>query len=160
MNRPVLIAAVAAAVVIAGGVGAYLAARPASSGPAPTSFTIHGSLSIANNFAGSIAYGDGTSCHGGGGFADLQAGTAVQVANATGQTIATGALGWSQANRVTMSAPAMGIPSTPVVASCEMSFTIPDVPDGLPSYTLTISHRPPHVVQAGEAHERVQLSIG
>ena len=160
MKRSVLIAA-AAAIVIAGAAGTYLAFRPVDASPTPAAFTIHGSLAIANNFTGSIAYdGEGTGCHGGGGFSDLLPGTAVQVANVTGQIVATGSLGWSQAVSATMTAPALGVDATPVVVSCEISFTVPNVPDGLTSYILTISHRPAHVVTASEAHDRVQLNIG
>ncbi|MFE0025210.1 hypothetical protein [Amycolatopsis sp. NPDC059021] len=156
------------AVVVAAllsGLAVYIAVvkRPHASSaggqPAPATFTLRGSVTINNNLAGSIGY-DGTSCRGGGGFSDLTPGTAVVVANGTGQILATGSLGTTLTAVTTMSAPLAGLPAAPFVTGCVLSFAVRDVPDGLPSYVLTISHRGSRVIPASEAHDGVRLVIG
>jgi hypothetical protein len=120
-----------------------------------TTFQLTGSITIIDSSNGE--YGDlsiadeGDSCEGTGAYSDLSSGTAVIVANPQGQTVATGTLQAGQSNSTTSSGPA---------DRCTMSFTVPNVPLGLSSYTVTISHRGSQVVSAAEAASGVELTIG
>lgn len=163
MTRRQLIGmAAAAAILAAGGVAIGLALgsdSPAdgSSGSVPT-FTIRGSISISNNFAGSIRY-EGTSCRGGGGFSDLTPGTAVTVKNGTGQVVATGALGTTVTAMTTVPSVVAGLPNT-VVGACTLNFAVQNVPGGLDAYVLTVSHRGDRVLRPAEARGDVKLTVG
>lgn len=160
MAAKLLIGIAAALGLAAGGVvaGLALTSDPTSSSPS-TTFTLRGSVTIENNNAGSIGY-TGANCHGAGGFSDLVPGTAVTISNTTGQVVATGALGTTRTTSTVMSAPAIGLSATPYVTGCTMSFAVQNVPDGLPSYVVTISHRAGHVVPGAVARDDVKLSIG
>lgn len=151
--------AIVAGVVVILGVAAFaiLVNRPTESSTADT-FTLRGSISIASDFSGGINY-DGTKCSGSGGYSDLTPGTAVTVANQTGQVIGTGALGTSRPVMTTVPVAISGLPNS-VLGACILNFAVQNVPDGLSSYVLTISHRGARVVPAAEAHDGVKLTIG
>ena len=97
-------------------------------------------------------------CKGKGGYSDISPGSEVTVKNATGQVVATGAL-----TRGTVGA---SLPTTfagqPVklIVSCAMTFEVPKVPDGLPSYSVTVTHRGTQVIPKDQAHGEVRLTLG
>lgn len=152
--------------IAATGLAVYFSAHTTSTTPTAAvaekkTFTISGSIKIPNNFAGSIDY-VGNQCHGGGGYSDLTPGTAVTVADSTGAIVSTGSLhAGSRADKTTISAaPEIGLKSDQeVVASCTVSFTATDVPEGLPQYVITVSHRGSQVVSAAEAHGEVNFTL-
>lgn len=113
-----------------------------------SSFVLNGTITVSGGPDTVATSSDGTGCQGTGGYSDITPGTAVTVANAQGQVIATGALGSGV------------MASSGELDACSLSFTVPDVPDGLPSYSITISHRGPQVVPSTEAHSGVALSLG
>lgn len=164
MARTAIVASVAAVVAAGIATAAVLlftsspTAAPEPATTSPATFTLRGSLTVANNLKGSISY-KGTNCEGGSGYSDLTPGTAVTVGNSTGQVVATGAIG-STYTATTVVSGVAGLPAAPMVTSCVLSFTVQGVPEGLPSYVVTVSHRGARVVQASEAHDRVDLSIG
>jgi hypothetical protein len=132
------------AIVVAAGI--ILGAIALTGGFAPDEFTLRGNITITDDdtFAPGIL-SDGATCQGTGGYSDLSPGTAVIVADPTGRVVATGAL----ANGVDLGA-----------GSCMLPFSVPGVPGGLASYSVTVSHRGTQVVGPGEAHSGVLLSIG
>lgn len=133
---------VAALAVVAVALGIFAAVGEASS----TTFTLTGSLIIVDQ--SSLLpdqQTDTDNCFGTGGFADLVPGTAVVVQDPTGRTIATGSLGTGRRD--------------PVSGACLMPFTVPDVQDGLASYSVTISRRGTQVVSSADAHRGVVLTI-
>jgi hypothetical protein len=135
-------------------------AVPTSAAAEKNTFTISGSIKIPNNFGGSIAY-EGNQCHGGGGYSDLTPGAAVTVSDSAGAIVGTGSLhAGTRADMTTLSAgPELGLKGGPVVASCTVSFTVTDVPDGLPQYVVSVSHRGSQVVSAAEAHGEVLFTL-
>lgn len=114
----------------------------------PTTFTLHGSVTLIPTIGlYDVLFGAGT-CQGEGPYSDLSPGTAVLVANAQGQTVGTGSL-------------ESGIPQPgDVVNNCMLPFDVAGVPIGLASYSVTISHRGTQVVSPNEAHAGVALTIG
>ncbi|OAP26147.1 hypothetical protein [Amycolatopsis sp. M39] len=92
-------------------------------------------------------------CQGTGGYSDLTPGTAVKVSDGAGHVIATGSItsGTAQTSYVY---------DHNVVTGCQLGFTVNDVPDGLPSYVLTISHRGDQYLTADRAHAPISLTIG
>lgn len=109
-------------------------------------FTMTGTLILVDQTSlGASAQVDKAPCEGTGGFSDLSSGTAVLVQDSTGQILATGSL--KDGHRDGAS------------GACLMPFTVPDVKDGLSSYSVTISHRGTQVVSAADAHGDVILSI-
>jgi hypothetical protein len=97
-------------------------------------------------------------CSGKGGYSDLTAGSAVTVQNPTGKVVATGALA---TGTVAASLPTTfaGQPIT-LIVSCALSFEVRDVPDGLSSYSVTVTHRGTQVIPNGQGHGFVRLTIG
>ncbi|HEY3712850.1 MAG TPA: hypothetical protein VGL64_25960 [Amycolatopsis sp.] len=161
------ILAAAVALLAAAAVGAtvtYLAVKPANTaaatpGPvASSTFLMSGSVTIRNDFAGSLAFPDRSTCQGGGGFSDLTTGTAVKVSDGTGHVVATGALNTGAPSTTTLSNTLVG--DAKVTSACVLGFTVNDVPDGLSSYVVTVSHRGDRVVSPTEAHAGVELTIG
>jgi len=124
--------------------------------PKPT-FTLRGSITLMDPNANlsyhiaAIRFSGNDSCQGTGPYSDLSAGTAVVVADPQGRTVATGAL------ETGIIDPAQGAYASP---SCVMGFSVPDVPDGLSSYSVTVSHRGTQVVPPSEAHAGMALTIG
>lgn len=113
-----------------------------------STFTLNGTITVSG-YAGSVTTSsDGTTCQGSGGYSDITPGTAVTVANAQGQVIATGALGTG------------AMASGNGLTACSLPFSVPGVPDGLPTYSLTISHRGTQVIPSSEAHSGVALTLG
>jgi hypothetical protein len=41
-----------------------------------------------------------------------------------------------------------------------MTFEVPKVPDGLPSYSVTVTHRGTRVIPEDQAHDVVRLTLG
>ena len=41
-----------------------------------------------------------------------------------------------------------------------MTFEVPKVPDGLPSYSVTVTHRGTQVIPKDQAHDVVRLTLG
>jgi hypothetical protein len=141
----------AAGVVVA--VGATIAVTlavttPAAPPPAAT-FTMRGSIDLQNGLK-NIVLLPGNSCIGRGGYSDLTAGSEVTVKNTTGQVVATGALATGTLDGSTSTA----------TFGCALTFEVRDVPDGLSSYSLTVTHRGTQVFPNGQAHGFVRLTIG
>ena len=131
-----------------GAVGALVTLAAMGALSAPSTFVLSGTITVDGSPGTTIASSDGTTCEGAGGYSDITPGTAVTVANAQGQVIATGALGTGV------------MASGGGIGACSLSFSVPNVPDGLPTYSLTISHRGTQVIPSAEAHSGVALSLG
>jgi len=86
-------------------------------------------------------------CQGTGGYSDLAAGTAVVVTDSEGQQVAVGAMQTGKLDAGNRN-------------WCVMTFSVPSVPRGLPSYSVTISHRGTEVYTPEEAQRGVALEIG
>jgi hypothetical protein len=157
MSKGRIFAAVGAlvAAVAVGAVVTYLAVRPVSSPVSPAS---DATLTINNDFSGSVDLLDDVSCQGGGGYSDLVPGTAVTVSDSTGHVIATGALNTGSQTKTSLSGTLNG--TQDVASACVIGFNVNDVPDNLKSYVVTISHRGSQVISPSEAHSGVQLTIG
>ncbi|HEX7658110.1 MAG TPA: hypothetical protein VF444_01420 [Pseudonocardiaceae bacterium] len=148
----------AVGVVVCLGVGAGLAvALHGSDGNTPAeTFTLSGTITIDDGAAGTpndhpsfSAFGD--ECEGVNGYSDLTPGTAVIVAGADGQTVATGSLSKGTPGPV-------GPWNEP--QECAVPFAVPGVPDDLSSYAVTVSHRGTQVFTLAEAKAGISLSIG
>jgi hypothetical protein len=142
----------AAGVVVA--IGATVAVtlavtKPATAPPPAATFTMRGSIDLQNGLK-NIALLQGKSCSGKGGYSDLTAGSEVTVKNTTGQVVATGALATGTLD---------GSTST-TTFGCALTFEVRDVPDGLSSYSLTVTHRGTQVFPNDQAHGFVRLTIG
>lgn len=120
----------------------------------PSTFTMSGTLTIKQSSnkqssnAGLIA-GPRPDCHGAGGLTDLSAGTAVIVKDPEGRQVAVGVL---QVGKL-----ASGNKNW-----CVLTFSVPDVPGGLPLYSVTISNRgtvafTPEEAQTGVAGSHAPL---
>jgi hypothetical protein len=115
------------------------------SSPAATStFTMTGFIHVTGGFGTSISLDGSGGCTGSGGYSDMNQGTAVTVANSTGQTLATGELGAGEMQN----------------GACLFPITVPGVPSGLSQYSVTVSHRGTQVIPASEATTSVELSLG
>lgn len=143
-----------AEVLILVGVGIAAVFGPLGSAQ-PSTFQLTGTITIvdsSNGEYGNVDISDENGiCQGAGPYSDLSSGTAVIVADPHGQTVATGALQPGQAD---------SSDSSTLADQCAMSFAVPDVPLGLASYTVTISHRGSQVVSPAEASTGVELTIG
>jgi hypothetical protein len=145
--------AAGAAVVAAGAVAGGVALAGAGS---PKVFTLHGEITIENDYPSDITDAGG-GCRGTGGYSDMTPGTAVTVADPTGQVVATGRITTGRAN---VTQRAWGDSSVPYLTACSLLFEVSGVPDGLASYSLTISHRGTRVLSPAEAHASVELTLG
>ncbi|MEV6871519.1 hypothetical protein [Amycolatopsis sp. NPDC051128] len=145
----VLAAAAAAAVVFA--MNSTPPVGPPTPKPSttvqPSTFTLSGTFTIKVS-SSDVRYGPlikttARGCYGTGVYADISAGTAVVITDPEGQQVGVGALQYGQLPN--------GNSNT-----CVMPFSVPGVPRGLPSYSITISHRgtqveTPQVAQTGVA---------
>lgn len=122
-------------------------------------FTMRGSIRIDNAGPGTPFSNDGVACRGAGGYSDITPGAAVIVQDPKGQTVATGALQVGYPATTTMSVPALGIKPAAFVASCSLSFAVPNVPVGLDSYSVTVSHRGTQVVRGAAVRDDVDLVL-
>ncbi|OLE27960.1 MAG: hypothetical protein AUG44_08710 [Actinobacteria bacterium 13_1_20CM_3_71_11] len=113
--------------------------------PAVKMFMMSGSITIKSDGRG-ITSDSGGTCYGRGGYSDLAPGTAVTVADPQGHIIATGSLRPGKLLTVT--------------TGCQLSFLVGPLPQGLASYSVTVSHRGTQVIQPEEAQDEVQLTIG
>lgn len=147
-RRNVLIIA-GAVVVVAVGVGTYLAV----SGSSPAPVTVHGSLDLGllaavdtapNATPGSPTAGDPCSTVPGSGYDDIAPGTTVTVGGSTGQPLGVGALAAGHEN-------AQGY--------CEYDFSV-QVPGGQSAYTVTISHRGTTTFTPAQVAAGVALTLG
>ena len=126
-------------------------ARPTSQAPPPT-FTLSGTLTL-KQAPDDLRYGkpaiasNSKGCQGTGSYADLSAGTAVVIKDPAGRQVAVGSL---QAGRL----------ADGDTVSCVMTFSVPDVPRDLPSYSVTISRRGTRVSTPEEAQAGIALFIG
>ncbi|MFI0721686.1 hypothetical protein [Streptomyces sp. NPDC021224] len=126
--RPVALGAVAGLVLGGGGVGAAWALSTAgSSPPAPTPFTLLGTLSLSHAVD---LDEEAASCAGSGGYDDIVQGAAVTVYDATGTVVATGSLGEGLRGQAGYSS-----------AACEFPVTVLGVPAGRTFYAVEIAHR-------------------
>lgn len=144
MNKIKILAGMILALATVGGLSACGSTPVTTSKPATSTFTLKGTITVP------ITRFDNSSndtCSGHDGYSDITPGAAIVVADSTGKTIATGSL-----------TEGMGI--VPINGQCVMPFTVPNVPDGLTSYVVTISHRGSQVVNSTAAHSSVALSLG
>lgn len=149
------VAALLAVGAIGGGIGYAIGQSSGSSSPAarlvggtPGTFTLTGSITLVpstNVDVVTITYGSGT-CQGVGPYSDMTPGTAVLVADSQGRTVATGSL-------------EAGLTSSDA-GPCRLPFEVPNVPSGLASYSVTVSHRGTQVVSSEEAQTGVNLTLG
>lgn len=141
-NRRLYLIFTAAAVAL---VGIALGTMAALGVFSTKTFTMHGSIAITDSgttIAEITMVGD--NCQGTGPYSDLTPGTAVIVQDPAGKVVATGQLE----------------PGSDTAGVCTEPFTVPSVPDGLSSYSVTISHRGTQVFQPAQAHSGVALTIG
>jgi hypothetical protein len=123
-------------------------------------FTLSGTVDLTDA-SGVLQDSTGQTCRGAGGYSDMQPGTAVTVQNATGATIGTGALATGVPHFTHRDAiPVAGIPAMDVLSACEFAFEVPDVPDGLPTYVVSVSARGRQVVDASQVHAVLTLTLG
>lgn len=136
------LAAGSVVVIVAGIVAAVMTSHK--------TFTLQGSITLLTSAAYDLG-GNTSACYGAGPYSDLSPGTAVVVQNGQGQTLQVGTLSYG-----------IQVTSTtyPKTYACAMPFAVPEVPDGLSSYVVTISHRGTQVVTATEAHGGLKLTIG
>jgi len=118
----------------------------------PSAFTLSGTLTLKQasddlRFGKPAIASTARGCQGTGSYSDLSTGTAVIIKDPAGRQVAVGAL---KAGRL-----AEGDTN-----SCAMPFSVPDVPRGLPSYSVTISRRGTHVSTPDQAQAGIALSIG
>lgn len=116
-----------------------------SGGP---TFTLHGTLTLVpDREVPDVTFGN--DCQGEGSYSDLTPGAAVTVADPQGHIVGTGTLqvGAGQEQPTGFN-------------NCVMPFSVPHVPDGLSSYSVTISHRGTQVESPAAAHGSIDLSIG
>ncbi|MET9263081.1 hypothetical protein [Amycolatopsis sp. NPDC004079] len=142
----------------------YVATRPSgmslgipstTAAPFKQTFVLTGILTIQSDSSGVTTDGDATdaSCQGAGGYSDLAPGTAVKVSDGAGHVISTGSI-------TSGSAQTRYVYDHNVVTGCQLGFTVNDVPDGLSSYVLTVSHRGDQFLSAEQAHAPITLTIG
>lgn len=121
-------------------------------GPPPvesSTFTLSGTLTVNQtpDDHGKDIAATSLGCEGAGSYSDLSAGTAVIVRDPEGRQVAVGAL-------------RAGHLADGNSNSCVMTFSVPDVPRDLASYSVTISHRGTLVKTLDEALAGIALSIG
>lgn len=141
----------AAATVVVFAMNSAPPVGPATPKPSPTvqpsTFTLSGTFTIKVS-SNDVRYGPlikttAQGCDGTGHYADISAGTAVVITDPEGRQVGVGALQYGQL--------ADGNSNM-----CVMPFSVPGVPRGLSSYSITISHRgtqvePPQLAQTGVA---------
>lgn len=125
---------------------------PPTSPPPAETFTLSGTLTLKQasddlRFGKPAIASTSQGCQGTGSYSDLSAGTAVIVKDPAGRQVAVGAL-------------KAGRPAEGDTNSCAMTFSVPDVPRDLPSYSVTISRRGTHVSTPDQARAGIALSIG
>lgn len=153
-----------AAVVL--GVVTFLAIAHGGKNPIPgrltlaPTFTMQGVIELDSGYPATVEETSAGGCQGMGGYGDLTLGTAVTVADPQGHVVATGKLTTGEPQMTQIDAPALGLPPQNVVASCTLAFVVPNVPEGLASYAVTISHRGTQVFEATAAHDEIQLQLG
>lgn len=116
---------------------------PSSPG-APATFTMTGFIRVHGTPYTDILLDGNGGCSGTGGYSDMNSGTAVTVANGTGQTVATGSLGAGRAQD----------------NDCVFPITVSGVPADLQQYSVTVSHRGTQVITATEAKDGLELTLG
>ncbi|MFE3173317.1 hypothetical protein ACFXPA_17700 [Amycolatopsis sp. NPDC059090] len=129
---------------------------PASVPLPKNTFVLTGILTIESGPSGVRSTGAGgtdSDCQGTGGYSDLTPGTAIKVSDRSGQVVATGSITSGQVRTTYFD-------GQNVVTGCQLGFTVNDVPDGLPSYVLTVSHRGDQFLTADQAHAPITLTIG
>jgi hypothetical protein len=144
-----LVAMLAVGLGTAAAMGVFSGSKPIGPMMART-FTLSGSITLIPSSSAyslnEITYGAG-SCQGSGPYSDMSPGVAVLVADSQGHTVATGSL-------------EAGIEQSGDGSGCRLPFDVPDVPAGLQSYSVTVSHRGTQVVSSIEAHTGVNLTLG
>lgn len=111
-------------------------------GPAP--IAVRGSLLIDEGTMGwQGKLGD--RCETGGGYSDIHPGTAVAVTDASGATVALGALGDGTQDGA---------------GHCRFPFTVADVPGGGDFYGVEVSHRGKVQFKSEQLREPVELTLG
>ncbi|GHF61101.1 hypothetical protein FHX82_002737 [Amycolatopsis bartoniae] len=88
----------------------------------------------------------------------MASGTAVTVADPRGRVVATGSITSGQAKRTSITLPG-DTTATYYIAACSMLFEVPGVPDDLPTYSITVSHRGTQVVPSVQAHDTVKFEL-
>lgn len=119
-------------------------------------FMLTGVIMIESGPSGVRSIGTGgtdSDCQGIGGYSDLTPGTAVKVSDGSGQVVATGSITGGQVRTTYFG-------GQNVVTGCQSGFTVNEVPDGLPSYVLTVSRRGDQFLTADQAHAPITLTIG
>lgn len=117
----------------------------------PSTFTLSGTLTIKISSSESgnapLIATTAQGCEGTGPYSDMSSGTAVVITDPEGRQVAVGVLQFGRS--------AAGNSNT-----CVMPFSASDVPRGLPSYSITISHRGTQVFTPSKAQAGVRLGIG
>ncbi|MFG2472271.1 hypothetical protein ACGFXB_43510 [Streptomyces canus] len=128
---------------VGAGVVGGIWAITASSGPSqPATFTLEGSFTLTDDVSDN---GDGCSGSYDSGYDDIAEGTSVTVYGASGDVVATGALG----------------DSTYSDYACEFKVAVPDVPKGEKFYKVEVSHRGTLQLSAEEAENgELAASLG
>jgi hypothetical protein len=139
----VLLVAAAAGTTAALGIVGGSGSRPTAGAIAAT-FTMTGFLHVMGSPFTEFTVDGSGGCTPTGGYGDINEGTAVVVADGAGRTLTTGQL---EAGRTQTGA-------------CVMPIVVAGVPDHLPQYVITISHRGSRVVTPTEAHQGLELSLG
>lgn len=132
---------------------------PEATNTKPSTFTMRGSVRINKTVGDPPFSTKGVACQGAGGYSDITPGTAVIVQDATGHTVGTGALQVGYPATTTINDPGFGDKPLAYVYACSLSFLVPDVPDGLSSYSVTVSHRGTQVVRGASVHDDVDLVL-
>jgi hypothetical protein len=126
-----VVAAAIGLVVGAGGVGLAWVLSASSGGSAAPAFTLSGDLTLT----GDNVPTDGGQCKGWEGYEDIAEGASVTVYDATGEVVATGALGAGKARDT----------------ACVFPVSVPGVPGDSKFYAVEISHRGKITVPAADA---------
>jgi len=151
---PILIAVIILLVLAAGGLIYALTQRPSDKTPAkttvvsaaPATFQVSGTLTLAEGQF--ITTDDIGGCRGQGGFDDLALGAAVTITDASGAVVAVSQLSGMNAGD--------GMQGT-----CELAFSVPNIPAGKGFYGVEVSHR--GAVKYEEAKLKagpVELTVG
>jgi hypothetical protein len=120
--------------------------------PTPASsarpYTVSGSITLGRGqFEWGVNGTSDTACYGRGGYDDLAAGAQVVITDPAGKTVAIGQLRTGTAT----------VGDDQLATSCDLPFTVPNVPAGLGFYGVEVSHR--GRVQYPEAQIRGLLSL-
>ena len=113
--------------------------------PTPTTLTVTGMLALTD---ASSVFDQGTTCLVvGNGYADIKEGAPVVITDASGKTIALGALDPGKADASDSS-------------TCDFPFTLKGVPDGQKFYGIQISHRGIVQYTRGQMIDSPTLTLG